>query len=47
MSDAIKARRHSNLDPINFMCGGCKRVFPYDKENHLVCPNCEYGKKRE
>ena len=40
-----KEERAKNRDPINFTCGGCKKVFSYDKENHLICPECNYGKK--
>ena len=45
MSRQQKEDRASNKDPINFTCGGCRKVQPYDKENHLVCPDCGYGKK--
>lgn len=36
--------RAKHSDPINFTCGGCRKVIEYDKD--YVCPECEYGKDK-
>ncbi len=28
-------------DPINFTCGKCRKVQPFDKEKGLWCPDCD------
>jgi len=35
--------RAENKDPINYMCGGCKKVVEFDKKKPYVCPFCGYG----
>lgn len=38
-----KEKQVKQEDPVNYTCGGCKRVQPFDKDNPLVCPDCNYG----
>lgn len=33
--------RAKNSNPINFTCGKCHQVKPYDKEKGLWCPDCD------
>lgn len=38
------ARRKKQVDsenPINFTCGECHQVHPYDSENPYACPDKE------
>lgn len=40
-----KAKQAEEQNPINFTCGGCKKVQPFDSEKPYVCPDCNYGSK--
>jgi len=40
-----KDRQNAHSDPINFMCGQCKKVFPFVEG--YVCPECDYCKIEE
>jgi len=42
-----KGRQERMEDPINFMCGGCKKVSPYNIVNKLQCPHCGYCKEEK
>lgn len=44
MSKQLKEARAANKDPINFTCGGCKKVHPYSETTKFECPSCGYGK---
>jgi hypothetical protein len=41
--DDRKDVRNQHADPVNFKCGGCGKVQPYDPENPLICAECGYG----
>lgn len=40
-------KREAQEDPINYTCGGCRKVQKYDPVKPYVCPDCEYGKPQE
>jgi len=40
-------KREAQSDPINYTCGGCRKVNVYDSDKPYVCPHCKYGTPRE
>jgi len=44
MSKQLKEARAENKKPVNFTCGGCRKVQPYSREKKYECPDCGYGK---
>lgn len=48
MSEHRKKRKealHNQSDPINFTCGKCKQVVPY--QAGYICPNCDVKEVKE
>lgn len=44
MAKQLKEVRAANTKPVNFTCGGCKKVQPYSTVTKYECPDCGYGK---
>lgn len=44
MAKQLKEVRAQNKKPINFTCGRCKKVQPWNLETKFECPDCGYGK---
>jgi len=36
-----QATRAQNNDPINYTCGTCQQVHPFDSQNPYICPDVE------
>lgn len=42
-----KGEQNSHNDPINFTCGICKKVHPFDPDNPYKCPDHVYPPEQE